>query len=115
EMAGVRYALGRAAQQDAIRAQVEQTTLQRERIKRMAAKNEAIALLNALLGREANAPLAPPAEIPALHVLSPELDTVLERVDTHPAVQSQREIAEAARASSMLQRRNRFPDITLGV
>src|SRR5690606_33947879 len=83
--------------------------------KRMAAKNEAIALLNALLGREANAPLAPPAEIPALHVLSPGLDTVLERVDTHPAAQSQREIAEAARASSMLQRRNRFPDITLGV
>lgn len=115
EMAGVRYALGRAAQQDAIRAQVEQTTLQRERIERIAAKHVAIAELNALLGREPNARLAQPAEIPALHVLSPELDTALERVDMHPAVQSQREIAEAARASSMLQRRNRFPDITLGV
>lgn len=115
EMAGVRYALGRTAQQDAIRAQVEQTTLQRERIERTAAKHVAIAELNALLGREPNAPLAPPAEIPAMHVLSPELDTVLERLDTHPAVESQREIAEAARASSILQRRNRFPDVTLGV
>ena len=38
EMAGVRYALGRAAQQDAIRAQVEQTSLQRERIERLATK-----------------------------------------------------------------------------
>lgn len=115
EMAGVRYALGRAAQQDAIRAQVEQTTLQRERIERIAAKHEAIAQLNALLGREANAPLAPPAEIPALHVLSSELSAALEDVDMHPAVQAQREIAEAAKANSMLQRRNRFPDITLGV
>jgi len=115
EMAGVRYALGRAAQQDAIRAQVEQTTLLRERIERIAAKNEAIAQLNALLGREANAPLAPPAEIPALHVLSSELSAALEDVDMHPAVQAQREIAEAAKANSMLQRRNRFPDITLGV
>ena len=38
EIAGVRYALGRAAQQDAIRAQVEQTSLQRERIERLATK-----------------------------------------------------------------------------
>ena len=115
EMAGVRYALGRAPQQDAIRAQVEQTTLQRERIERISAKNEAIAGLNALLGRDPNAPLAPPAEVPALHVLSAELSVALEGVDAHPAVQSQREIADAARASSALQRRNRFPDITLGV
>ena len=115
EMAGVRYALGRAPQQDAIRAQVEQTTLQRERIERISAKNEAIAGLNALLGRDPNAPLAPPAEVPALHVLSAELSVALEGVDAHPAVQSQREIADAARASSALQRRNRCPDIPLGV
>ena len=51
EMAGVRYALGRAAQQDAIRAQVEQTSLQRERIERIATKQEAAAMLNAVLGR----------------------------------------------------------------
>lgn len=115
EMAGVRYALGRAAQQDAIRAQVEQTALERERIDRIAAKHVAISVLNALLGRDADAPLAPPAEIPALHVRSPELSEALEAVATHPAVQSQREIADAAMANSMLQRRKRFPDITLGV
>src|SRR3546814_13774236 len=60
EMAGVRYALGRAAQQDAIRAQVEQTSLQRERIERVAAKQEAAATLNAVTGsRSAATPATP--------------------------------------------------------
>src|SRR5690606_19461896 len=54
EMAGVRYALGRAAQQDAIRAQVEQTSLQRERIERIAARQEAAAKLNAVQGRRSD-------------------------------------------------------------
>lgn len=70
EIAGVRYALGRAAQQDAIRAQVEQTTLQRERIERLAAKQEAAATLNAVLGRRSDAPLAAPDEAPHLAVRS---------------------------------------------
>src|SRR5690606_11332631 len=55
EMATVRYALGRAAQQDAIRAQVEQTSLQRLRIERLSAKLEVTATLNAVLGRRADA------------------------------------------------------------
>jgi outer membrane protein TolC len=115
EMAGVRYALGRAAQQDAIRAQVEQTTLLRERIDRVAAKDVAIAELNALLGRAANDPLAPPAGIPALPVQSPKLSVALGEAEAHPAVLSQREVAEAAMAASRLERRNRFPDFTLDI
>src|SRR3546814_16150018 len=81
EMAGVRYALGRAAQQDAIRAQVEQTSLQRERIERLAAKQEAAATLNAVLGRRSDAPLATPDEAPRPVVPSPPLAEAL-GVDT---------------------------------
>ena len=51
DVAGVRYALGMAAQQDSIRAQVERTAMQRERIERLATRAEATADLNAVLGR----------------------------------------------------------------
>ena len=115
EMAGVRYALGRAAQQDAIRAQVEQTILKRERIERMAARQEAVAALNAVLGRRADATLATPDEAPAIVVRSASLGEALDRADTHPAVRSQQARAEAARTNVALERRNRFPDITVGV
>lgn len=115
EIAGVRYALGRAAQQDAIRAQVEQTSLQRERIERLAAKQEAVATLNAVLGRRSDAPLATPDEAPGLFVRSASLAEALNGADAHPAVRSQQARAEAARTNVVLERRNRFPDITVGV
>ncbi|WP_246069699.1 TolC family protein [Cognatiluteimonas lumbrici] len=115
EMAGVRYALGRAAQQDAIRAQVEQTSLRRERIERLAAKQEAAATLNAVLGRRSDAPLATPDEAPPLVVHSASLAEALDGADAHPAVRAQQARAEAARTNVVLERRNRFPDITVGV
>lgn len=115
EMAGVRYALGRAAQQDAIRAQVEQTRLRRERIERLAAKQEAAATLNAVLGRRSDAPLATPDEAPPLVVHSASLAEALDGANAHPAVRSQQARAEAARTNVALQRRNRFPDINVGV
>ncbi|SFN64549.1 TolC family protein [Dokdonella immobilis] len=115
EMARVRYALGRAAQQDAIRAQVEQTSLQRERIERIAAKEEAVAMLNAVLGRRADAALATPNGIPGLVVRSASLADALGGTDAHPAVRAQQARAEAAHTNVALQRRNRFPDITVGV
>lgn len=115
EMAGVRYALGRAAQQDAIRAQVEQTSLRRKRIERLAAKQEAAATLNAVLGRRSDAPLATPDEAPRLVVHSASLAAALDGADAHPAVRAQQARAEAARTNVVLERRNRFPDITVGV
>jgi len=115
EIASVRYALGRAAQQDAIRAQVEQTSVQRERIERIAAKQEAAATLNAVLGRRSDAPLATPAGAPSLFVRSTSLSEALDGADAHPAVRSQQARAEAARTNVVLERRKRFPDITVGV
>jgi outer membrane protein, heavy metal efflux system len=115
EIAGVRYALGRAAQQDAIRAQVEQTSLLRERIERLATKQEAAATLNAVLGRRSDAPLATPDEAPRFAVHSASLAAALDGADAHPAVRSQQARAESARTNVVLERRNRFPDITVGV
>lgn len=117
EIAGVRYALGMAAQQDSIRAQVEQTVMQRERIQRLAEKQEASAVLNGVLGRPADAPLARPAEGPVLAVRSSSLGEALRTLDggSHPAVQAEEARARAAHTNVELQRRKRYPDVTFGV
>jgi len=117
EVAGVRYALGMAAQQDSIRAQVARTGVQRERIERFAAGREATAALSAVLGRRADAPLAGPTSPPALAVAPMTLDDALQRLErgAHPALQASTAMAAAASSNVDLQRRNRFPDLTLSV
>ena len=117
EIAGVRYALGMAAQQDSIRAQVERTAMQRERIERQSIRREATATLNAILGRRADAPLAEPTSQPVLMVEDGTLAAALQRLDrgVHPALQASTAMATAANRNVELQRRNRFPDVTLSV
>ena len=75
EIASVRYALGLAAQQDSIRAQVERTVMQRELIERRTLRREAVAELNAVLGRRVDASLATPISQPDLAVSSNNLAT----------------------------------------
>ena len=117
EVAGVRYALGMAAQQDSIRAQVEHTAMQRERIERLATRREAMAGLNALLGRRADAPLAEPTGQPMLAVEDSTLAAALQRLDrgTHPALQASTAMATAANRNVELVRRDRFPDVSLSL
>ena len=117
EVARVRYSLGLAAQQDSIRAQVARTTMQRERIERMAARREAIAMLNAVLGRPADALLAEPASEPALRIPSASLaDAQATVADAQPPLlQARLALANAADAAARLRRRQRFPDLVLGV
>ena len=117
EVAGVRYAVGMAAQQDSIRAQVERTNMQRQRIERLAGRREASVALNVALGRRADAALSPPAEQPMLVVRDGDIGEALARLqqDGHPALQASIANVEAARSNVELQRRDRYPDITLGV
>lgn len=117
EVAGMRYALGVAAQQDAIRAQVERTGMQRERIERDAIRREAVAELNAALGRPAGAELAEPAGPPDLDVDPADMADALHALerDAHPALLASAATADAALRDAELQRRQRFPDLTVGV
>ena len=117
EVAGVRYALGMAAQQDSIRAQVEHTAMQRERIERLATRREAMAALNALLGRRADAPLAEPTAQPVLVVEDSTLAAALQRLDrgVHPALQASTAMATAANRNVELVRRNRYPDVSVSL
>lgn len=117
EIAGVRYALGMVPQQDAIRAQVQTTRLRGERIALEETGNEAGILLNLLLGRRADAPLAPALQAPQLAVASASLGDALARLDkgSHPALQAAQAQVEAAQDSLRLRQRERWPDISVGV
>jgi cobalt-zinc-cadmium efflux system outer membrane protein len=117
DVAGVRYALGLAVQQDSIRAQVERTAMQRERIERLATGQEAMSALNAVLGRRADAPLAQPISQPLLGVEDASLTAALQQLErgAHPALQASTAMASAAHRNVELVRRNRFPDVTLSL
>lgn len=117
EVAGVRYALGIAAQQDSIRAQVESTSMKLDRIARLGGQRESAASLNAVLGRQADAELTPPVAQPTLPMRNTDLADALAHLDTgeHPALQARTATTNAARRNVEWVRRNRFPDITLGV
>ncbi|WP_374602315.1 TolC family protein [Arenimonas sp.] len=117
EIARLRYSLGVAAQQDSIRAQVARTTLQAERIRRLAVRDEAMAALNAALGRQADARLAEPADEPVLALPTASLGDALGllAMSRHPALEASTAMAGAADIAALLQRRQRFPDLTLGV
>lgn len=116
-VASARYAVGLAAQQDSIRAQVERTTMQRERIERLGERSAAISTLNAVLGRPADAALAEPNAAPALLVADPTLTAALARLDHggHPALQASAAMAKAASRNVALERRNRYPDLSVSL
>ena len=117
DIASVRYGLGVAAQQDSIRAQVERTTTQRERIERLSLQQQESASLNAVLGRSADAPLAEPAMQPVLAIRQASLAEALRSLEhgDHPLLRADQALAGAARSNVELESRNRFPDISLGL
>lgn len=117
DIASVRYGLGVAAQQDSIRAQVERTTTQRERIERLSLQQQESASLNAVLGRSADAPLAEPAMQPVLAIRQASLAEALRNLEhgDHPLLRADQALAGAARSNVELESRNRFPDISLGL
>ena len=116
-VAQLRYASGLAAQQDVIRAQVEQTTMRNELIALDTEQRQLSARMNALLGRPATAPLASPERLRALPAPA-QLDyaSLEERARARNpllAVDSSR--IDAAEKSRELAYKNRYPDFTLGV
>lgn len=114
-LAESRYSAGLAVQQDAIKAQVETTMMRRESIERRAMGFEAAAALNTLLGREPQAPLTTPIATPNLPVRL-RLDEMLDRLDArHPMLQSQQRMAAAAERMAEMVRRERYPDLNVGL
>ncbi|MBS0352354.1 MAG: TolC family protein [Proteobacteria bacterium] len=117
KIAQVRYAGGLAAQQDVIRAQVEQTGMKNELIALQNERRQLQARLNALLARPTSSPLAAPERLrtlPAPAQLDPT--TLEERARTkNPQIFADEARIRSAEKSRELTYKNRYPDFTLGV
>ena len=118
QIAQARYAGGLVAQQDAIRAQLEQTAMRSELIMLESEKRQVRARLNALLARDAAAPLAEPLALRPLPAV-----TALDAGDAR-AARARRTIRSCwprqracagAEKNRELTRRNRYPDFNVGV
>ena len=112
-----RYGVGLAAQQDAIRAQVELTAMDGELATLEAERHGQMARLNVVLDRDPEAPMADPGEMPKL----PEVDharhnKLAERLkEKNPALFAERARVTAAEKGRDVVYDNRSPDFKVGV
>jgi outer membrane protein, heavy metal efflux system len=114
-IAQLRYGGGLAAQQDVIRAQVEQTAMKSELIALEGETRQADVRLNALLARAASAPLAPAETLQATPP-QPDRATLEARLrDRNPQLFAQEALLQAAGKSRELAYSNRYPDFTLSI
>ena len=115
QVAQARYAGGLAAQQDAIRAQLERSTMDSELVGMETEYHHLMVFLNAMLARPAKTALAAPA---SLRPIPPRLDEGLlsERLQAkNPQLAIEAARVSGAEKSRELAYRNRYPDLTVGV
>lgn len=112
-----RYAQGLGRQQEAIEAAAEQAGVAGVLADADRDRQIAINRINALLDRPLDAPLAPPARLPAVaNVAGLTLADLLRRAEERSPVLAQKAAAiQGATANSELAERNWYPDLTLGV
>ncbi len=117
QIAQARYAGGLVAQQDAIRAQLEQTAMRSELIALETEKRQLRARLNALLARDSAAPLAEPQGLRTVPVLSTlDAPALAARArSTNPSLRAERARLSGAEKNRELTFRNRYPDFQVGV
>ncbi len=112
-----RYANGLVPQQDAIRVQVERSTMQSELIELDMEQHHAQSRLNALLARPSHSPLAEPERLrplPAMASLDPM--ALEERLrEKNPQLFTDAARIRAAEKNRDLTYKNRYPDVTIGV
>lgn len=112
-----RYAGGLAAQQDVIRAQVEQTNMKNELLALASENRQVNARLNTLLARPANAPLAAPEILRAVPgVAQLQFDKLAEQARSrNPQLFTEAARTKAAEKNRELAYKNRYPDFTLSI
>ena len=117
QIAQARYAGGLVAQQDAIRAQLEQTAMRSELIALDNEKRQLQARLNGLLARDWAAPLADPRALRPLPALaSADATQLAERTRArNPQLLAEQARVTGAQKSRDLTWSNRYPDWLVGV
>jgi len=115
KIAQARYAGGLAAQQDAIRAQVERSTMDSELVGMETEYRQLSAFINAMLARPGMAPLAAPEALRPLPGQR-EAAALSERlVAKNPQLAIEAARVDGAGKARDLAYRNRFPDFIVGV
>lgn len=117
KVAQVRYAGGLAMQQDAIRAQLEQTAMQTELVALQGESRRADARLNALLARPGKAELATPAGLRTLPTAATlDAEALMARIrQSNPQLFAEEARIQSAELARKLSLKNRYPDFTLAI
>lgn len=117
QIAQARYAGGLVTQQDAIRAQLEQTTMRSELVAIGSEERQQQARLNALLSRDSAAPLAQPRDLRPLPAAAALDATALAQraAANNPELQAEQARLASAEKSRELAYRNRYPDFNVGI
>ena len=117
QVAQVRYAGGLVAQQDAIRAQLEQTAMRSELIALDNEKRQLRARMNALLARNLADPLADPQGLrPLPYLAASDVTRLAERARAgNPLLQAEQARVVSAQKSRDLTWNNRYPDWLVGL
>lgn len=115
QIAQARYAGGLAAQQDAIRAQLERSAMDAELVGMESEFHHLMVFMNAMLARPSGAALAEPAALRAIpaRLDGSALNDRLLAANPQLAIEAAR--IGGAEKSRELAYRNRYPDLTLGV
>lgn len=116
QVAQSRYAGGLVPQQDAIRAQLEQTAMRGELIGLANEKRQLRSRINALLGRSPASTLAEPQALPPVPAAALAPQALAARVrEASPQVRAEAASLQSAQAKRDLTLRNRYPDFTVGI
>ncbi|WP_265943008.1 TolC family protein [Dechloromonas sp. A34] len=115
QVAQVRYAGGLAAQQDAIRAQVERSTMDTELVGMETEYHHLMVFINAMLARPIASTLAEPATLRPIPARLDEAALVERLQARNPQLAIEAARVGGAEKSRELAYRNRYPDLTLGV
>lgn len=109
-IAETRYAVGKALQQDALQAEVEQTILDRHLLKLKRIEISVKAQINALLNRDTTTPLPAPIDIPTPKAVPALADLERHALDAHPEFRRLDSKIAATAAQVTLAEKAFYPD-----
>ena len=114
QIAEARYRVGKAAQQDVLKSQVELSMLLQKQTTLEAQRDVARARLNTLLARSPESPLPPPAEVSATNLTYSldDLYRLARKNDTELGREAQ--VIERNQLAADLARKDALPDLNVG-
>jgi cobalt-zinc-cadmium efflux system outer membrane protein len=108
-----RYTAGLAVQQDVLRAQVELARIDESKAAQRAVIVTRLAELNRLVGRQQDAPLETPADLPAIAPIPPTLNVIGTAQSRSPEATAARQGIETGRLRVQIAKKNFLPDFVV--